>query len=182
MQDTRTQPAAALAELEGAYGRLAQEYARVAAEHGHLANQLAACHRLHSTLDRAEVLLALEEILASLVGCEDAAVYETRGEEGHYELVARFGSGEAPPTLPEAVERVVRSGQTFDSPAGAGPISAALPLRVGSHPVGVIVLFRLLAHKPRLAAADWDLLELLETHAATALLASREEPSSRTDP
>ena len=182
-QEARTQDVA-MAELEQAYGRLAQEYARVAAEHGHLANQLAACHRLHSTLDRAEVLLALEEVVASLLGCEDAAVYEARGEGEPYELLARFGPGEAPHALPEPVLDAVRAGRTFgsDAPAVPGPISAGVPLRVGSRTVGVLVLFRLLGHKPRLAPADWDLLELLETHAATAFLASREGVPSRTGP
>ena len=52
-------------------------------------------------------------------------------------------------------------------------------VKVGDRVVGGIVVYRLLAHKPALDAADIELLELLGTHAATALYCSELTSRSR---
>ncbi|HEV7502594.1 MAG TPA: hypothetical protein VGQ33_21405, partial [Vicinamibacteria bacterium] len=62
--------------LEESNRRIREELQRAASQHARVAGLLAACHRLHSTLDRAAMLIALHEALAGLVGCEEAAVLE----------------------------------------------------------------------------------------------------------
>jgi hypothetical protein len=59
--------------LEESNQRLREELQRAASQHARVAGMLSACHRLHSTLDRASMLIALHEVLSALVGCEQAA-------------------------------------------------------------------------------------------------------------
>ena len=60
--------------LEESNHRLREERQRAASQHARVAGMLSAVHRLHSTRDRASMLIALHEVLATLVGCEEAAV------------------------------------------------------------------------------------------------------------
>jgi GAF domain-containing protein len=166
-----------VATLETANQRLREEYGRAASQHAEVALLLAACHRLHSTLDRREVLTALEEILGSLVGCEEAAVYELGGEPAALTLVKPFGiPAHALPPLPDAVLPAMLAGRIYialphTAPLAAGP-STCLPLRVDGRVTGAIALFRLLEHKPALTNSDWELLDVISVHAATALIAT----------
>ena len=52
------------------------------------------------------------------------------------------------------------------------PMTACVPLKIGSMVVGAIVVFRLLSHKPALERVDHELFELLAVHASTALYRS----------
>jgi GAF domain-containing protein len=76
--------------------------------------------------------------------------------------------------------RAVQSGELWlageggASPAGERPaLSACVPLKVDGEVTGALALYDLLEHRPPLGADDRELLELLTTHAATALYASR---------
>ena len=53
------------------------------------------------------------------------------------------------------------------------PVTACVPLRVDGEITGVLTLYRLLDHKGRLESSDVELLEMLSTHAGTALFATR---------
>ena len=48
-------------------------------------------------------------------------------------------------------------------------MTACLPLTLDGRVTGAIVLFSLLPHKPGLRELDFELFDLLGTHAATAL-------------
>ena len=73
--------------------------------HAEAAELLAACHRLHGTLQRPEVLIAVEDILGSLVSCREAALYDLEGEPAQLTLVAPFGlpADDVPPLPPARV-------------------------------------------------------------------------------
>jgi hypothetical protein len=141
-----------------------------------------ATHRLHATLDRAQVLQALEEIVASLIGCEELAVFEFLGEAPILMPVATTGlpPGSVTPIRPATglVAEVLASGRVW---TGLGtehelfgrPVTACVPLNVDGEITGIIVLFRLLAHKAGLEPADVELLDVLSLHAGTALYVTR---------
>ena len=141
-----------------------------------------AVHRLHSTLDRGQVLLALEEILASLVGCEETAVFERRGGDEVLMPVLSTGlpTGSVVPLqkAPGVVGEVLLTGRVWIGD-GTGaqlfgqPLTACVPLNVDGEITGVIALFRLLSHKVALEPADIELLDVLSLHAGTALYATR---------
>ncbi|HEY7543367.1 MAG TPA: GAF domain-containing protein, partial [Blastocatellia bacterium] len=46
---------------------------------------------------------------------------------------------------------------------------ACIPLKLGGRVTGAIAIFSLLSHKPELEEVDYEMFDLLATHAATAL-------------
>jgi len=139
--------------------------------------------RLHASLDRKQVILALEEIVAGLVGCEQLAVFELVGAPEVLTLVAAVGvPGESNDSTYPGAARIahgVASGETWLAPAGAAdsgdepPLSACIPLKVDGRVTGALALYRMLDHRGALEPADLPLLEMLSTHAGIALAASR---------
>jgi GAF domain-containing protein len=129
------------------------------------------------------VLQAVEDVVASLLGCEQMAVFEVSGSPPVLLPVnvrglppGRLG----PVRLGEGVVgRVAHSGEVWLAGEGAGfcderpALSACVPLKVDGEVTGVLALYTLLEHRERLGADDRELLELLSLHAATALYASR---------
>lgn len=141
-----------------------------------------AAHRLHGCLRREEVILALQEIIANLVGSEEFAVYELDAAGALVELVARGDEptrGQHPPSASGLIGITARTGVSYRRSAGPEPsivseqrLTACEPLVLDGVVTGVIVIFGLLAHKPRLTPVDEELLGFLRTHAAMALHAS----------
>jgi GAF domain-containing protein len=105
-------------------------------------------------MDRETVLSRLEEIIVNFVGSEEFGVYEhTRGDE---------------------LRRIAHVGLRDDvDPRLLQDLLAGIPLEIDEKRVGYIAIHRLLPHKPALEPADLELFNLLKTHAAAALLASR---------
>lgn len=164
--------------LEESNQRLREELQRAASQHARVAGMLSACHRLHSTLDRASMLIALHEVLSALVGCEEVAVLERRSEHGEFTVAACFGITER--TLlpfPEAILTSMRGGKLFVGGPEAADVprrpSACVPMRVDGLVVGAIAIFSLADRKAGLCGADFDRLEMLGTHVGTALAATR---------
>ena len=179
----RTQCEELRRQLEAERGELERRLAEAHRRSADLASLYVATHRLHMTLDRGEVLEALKEIIASLVGCEEMAVFERIGTPALLVPVASAGlpAGEIGPILPGAgvIGRAALTGETWIASRSGeslyvdGRLTACVPLRLKDEVVGVIALYRMLDHKPSLASADLDMFELLSVHAATALLATR---------
>jgi hypothetical protein len=70
-------------------------------QNSNLANLYVASYRLHGTLDRGEVIAAIQEIIANLVGSEEAALFEIDPDKKELELVASFGlDREQCPSIP----------------------------------------------------------------------------------
>jgi len=167
--------------LEESNRRIREELQRAASQHARVAGMLAACHRLHSTLDRAAMLIALNEALAGLVGCEEAAILERRGR-GEFTVAACFGIAERA-LLPfsETILSSMRAGKLFvgvpDLAASPRRPSACIPMCVDGLVVGAIAIFRLADRRPGLSGADFDLLEMLAAHVGTALVATRDSIS-----
>lgn len=134
--------------------RVAGDLAIVEAQHAALTSLFVAAHQLHGTVNREAVLSRLEEIIVNFVGSEEFGVYErTGGDE---------------------LRRIAQVGFRHDAdPRQLSDLAACIPLEIDGGLVGYIAIHRLLPHKPALEPADLELLDLLKTHAAAALLASR---------
>lgn len=182
--DERRDLARRLEELESDNARLATRCRELERRHVALLGLYVAARRLHSTLQRDGFLTALEEVLASLVGCEHAALYELEG--GLLRPTALFGMtvDEAPTVAlgQGVIGRSAASGQvhvaTADQPPSDG-VSACVPLLLEGRTIGAIVLFRLLGQKPALDGADHEMLQLLSAHAAVALRATSPRSDAR---
>jgi hypothetical protein len=156
---------------------LEQRCASISDQNASLANLYVSSYRLHQTLDRAEVLTIIEEIVINLVGSEELAIFELK-DRGRLELVKSFGLDEAAlrraeraPLVRRAIDRkeVLVPGSALEREPDDAHVTVVIPLVLGEAVTGVITIHRLLAHKGSLSRFDRELFELLATHAATAL-------------
>ncbi len=160
---------------------LADQLASLGEQNNNLANLYVASYRLHGTLDHDEVIAALQEILANLVGSEETALFE-RAEDGPYlSLVA--STGIQPDALRKVplgrglIGRVGETGQLYVAGQSESTgrveeeqgLNACIPLSLAGLVVGVIAIFRLLPQKAGLQDLDHEIFDLLGSHAATAL-------------
>jgi hypothetical protein len=167
---------ARLAEIEAENQRMCDDYVAIQEKSTDLAQLYVALERIHGGLSRAETLAALQEIVINVVGSEELAVFERRGER--LALVQSFGIDPEPwrdvrtdrGAFGRAAEgRLYVAGRDGPPAPGEEDLSACIPLRVADRVVGVLAIFRLLGHKPGLGDADRNLFELLSTHAGLAL-------------
>jgi hypothetical protein len=166
-----------LTEAELANQRTAEQFCSVEAQNANLANLYVASYQLHGSLDRSRVLSAIKEIIVNLIGSEEFAVYERRGDA--LALIDWFGEK---PTAYESVRpgdgiigRVAATGEAFiasEHERSAG-ITACVPLRVDGVVTGAIAVFRLLPQKDGMfESLDHELLDLLASQAGIALFSS----------
>lgn len=162
--------------------RLTETVAQARRRNADVASLYVATHRLHSTLDRGHVLQAIEEIVASLLGCEEMAIFEIVGDPPVLAPVStaglRPGSIGTIKLGDGVLGRVTETGQMWIGDAAehelAGrPVTACVPLKVDGEVTGALVLFRLLDHKGTLDSQDLELLDVISVHAGTALYATR---------
>jgi len=168
-----------LAEIERQSRSHSERYVQVEAQNSNLANLYVASYRLQGTLNRREVLEAIEEIVGNLIGCEELAIYEMDARGEALELVSSVGLDHAEHArVPLGVGRLGRAAVTGEPDVASGQdseraaearLSACIPLKLDGRVTGALALFRLLPQKPSFEAVDHELFELLATHAATAL-------------
>jgi GAF domain-containing protein len=141
-----------------------------------LAQLYVALERIHGGLSRADTLAALQEIVINVVGSEELAIFERRGDR--LALVQSFGIDPEPwrelrverGALARAADgKLYVAGREGSPDPGDEDLTACIPLRVGDRVAGVIAVFRLLGHKPVLGETDQAVFELLSAHAGVAL-------------
>jgi len=166
--------------VKSEYQHLLERYVGLEEQNSTLTTLYVACQRLHSTLDRSEMLVTVREIITNLVGCEEYVLF-TLAPDGCLRHVDSFG------LEPKAFERLlpgtglirraVETGEPYllrdGDRMGAAPfeenLTACIPLKRNGAVTGAIALFRLLPQKFELQELDRELFRLLETHLATAL-------------
>ena len=116
---------------------------------GHLAKLQAAVRELHEAAMPADVLTAIKEIVANLIGCEEMGIYARRPDGGL--------------TLLDGI------GVDADHEGTEASAVVSVPLHLNGRVVGIIALFKLLPQKSGIEAVDQELFSLLSTHAARAL-------------
>lgn len=175
-----------LADIQEENRRASARYVEVEQQNTNLANLYVASYQLHGTLDRQRVLGAIQEIIINLIGSEELAIWELDEEREELTLAASFGIDEVawhsiPLDLNAGIiglvsvtgERFV-AGQSDLLPAGreAG-LTACVPLKLDDRVIGAIGIFSLLGQKEGLEPVDFELFDLLASHAATALYCTR---------
>ena len=186
-QSQATQLQEQLAHIEEENQRFSEKYVEVEQHNANLANLYVASYRLHSTLNRQEVLDTIQEIIINLIGSEELGIFELQPGHTSLELVSSFG------IEPERyrqialgsglIGKVAQTGETYlqesSNGKGKGPVvedaqlTSCIPLKVDGKVTGAIAIFRLLQQKSGLQEVDYELFHLLATHAATALYCSR---------
>ena len=173
-----------LLEVEKESRRFTDRFDEIEQQNSNLANLYVASFRLHGTLARSEVLAAILEIVANLIGSEEMAVFEMDESRKALRRVAANGLEPASwPSVPVGqglIGRAATTGELYVAGNGdrsaalpaEGALTACIPLKIDGRVTGMIALFRLLPQKKGFVAVDHELFELLGTHAATALYAS----------
>ncbi len=164
-----------LAEVAAESRRFSEEYVFVEQQNSNLANLYVASARLHSTIERSEILAVIIDIIEFLVGCEEIAVFEEEG--GKLRLAASKGIDEARwatvPVGEGAIGRTALTGQPYTPLPQAEDedgLTICVPLKVAGKVIGAIALFGLLPQKAgKLESVDFDLMNLLAAQAGTAL-------------
>jgi len=181
LEGERTDVLERMRVLEEENHQFASRFIEVEEENNHLANLYVASYQLHSTLNVAEVVKIIIEIIINLVGGQTFAVYVHDEKTGLLEAVASEGEDVAVfPSMPlgeGVVGAAVASGTTHCSEELASndfssPI-VAIPLRVNDRPIGAIAIFELLVQKKGFTPLDHELFTLLAGHAATAIFAAQ---------
>jgi nitrate/nitrite-specific signal transduction histidine kinase len=168
------------AELESRNVELSERYFEIEQQNGNLANLYVASYQLSGTQDRQRVLAAIQEIVINLIGSEELAIWQVDEELEVLWLAGAFGVNQREwagvPLGSGIVGAVALTGQRFvagDADArGFGReehLTACIPLKLDDKVVGVIGIFRLLPQKQGLEPVDFELFDLLGSHAASAL-------------
>ncbi len=142
----------------------------------HLGNLYVASYRLHETLEHADVLTVIQEIIINLVGCEDHAIYEVGDDGRTLTLAAQMGldgPSYPQPVVAGALGQALASGEAWvrpdDDTSGSEVFVAVVPLVAAKKVIGVITLRRLLPQKRGIEALDRELFALLGAQAGMAL-------------
>ena len=172
------------AENEALRARI--ESMKTAAEEqmANMASLYIAVNSLHAALDRTAVLASVQDVVTTLIGSEEMAIFEVDRDHRQLNLLASQGIEPGryrSTTLGEGLigtsastgEAVIRKEGGSLEREGDDAITACIPMKIGQRVLGVIAIFRLLPHKGGLNSVDLDLLDLLSTHAAVALLFTR---------
>jgi len=164
---------------------LEQEHRRVCEEHAALQTQVAelgslyvVMERIHGTVDPLEVRSAVQDIVINVIGSEEVALFQLSERSGELVPTQCFGveaRGLGPVPLGSgilgraAAER--RSWMLGDGPPPPDhpELSACVPLVAADRVVGVLAIWRMLAHRPAFGPADRRVLDVVAEHAARAL-------------
>src|SRR5215468_385050 len=139
-------------QIEAENKDFAIRYVEVEEHNESLANLYVASYRLHSTLDPAEVVQCIKEILVNMIGSEEFGLFVVDDETS--ELVLAGYEGEIAQRLErgrvafgEGLEGLVaQSGQAFftEDAGELGEVCACIPLKIKERVVGVIAMYKLL--------------------------------------
>jgi len=170
-----------IAAVEAESRRFSERYIEVEQQNTNLANLYVASYQLNGTLDRERVLQAMQEIIINLIGCEELAIWELDDELGALTLAGSFGIDAGPwacvPLGAGVIGTVAATGERYiggeNDDAAGSDLTACIPLRLDDRVVGAVAIFRLLQQKQGLEPLDFELFDLLASHAATALYCTR---------
>jgi regulator of replication initiation timing len=166
-----------VAAIEEESRRYSERYLEVEQQNTNLANLYVASYQLNGTLDRERVLQAVKEIIINLIGCEELAIWELNEELGALVLAGSFGIDHgrwASVGLGSGlVGKAAQSGERFIAEPGSTELTACIPLKLDERVIGVIGIFTLLQQKQGLEPVDFELFDLLASHAATSLYCTR---------
>lgn len=148
-----------------------------------LTNLYIASSRLHSVLDRTQVLEIIREIIINFVGAEKFGLLLCDRQDPvlAFEMGEGFAAGEFPAVkLGEGVlgkaalacESFFVDGEVADGSDDPLQPLAAIPLVIHGEALGVLAIYRLFIQKERFKAIDFQLFSMLAEHAATALFSS----------
>ena len=158
--------------------RFEEQFADVERQNSNLATLYAAGHALHSSLDRAAVLSAIQEIVINLIGSEQFAIVAADEQLTPHAL---FGvqSARLAGLGPRSglIGRAQAEGRPLSllrgMPSDSTGVRVCIPLVVGEVVQGFVLIFEFLPQKDDISPVDYELFSLVGSQAATALYAAQ---------
>lgn len=154
-----------------------EQVADVERQNSNLATLYAAGHALHASLDREQVLAAIQEIVINLVGSEQFAIVRADDELSPLALfgvVASRLTGLSPRA--GIIGRALAEGRPLAlpraMPGDATGVRVCVPLVAAGETRAFVLIFGFLPHKGELVPLDHELFTLVGSQAATALHAA----------
>jgi nitrate/nitrite-specific signal transduction histidine kinase len=144
-----------------------------------LLNLYVSGYQLHSTIDQANVASVIKEILLNLLGAEIFCLWMVDQETGRLESILQVDDrGSTRGVFPHPPRHLfddLARGEKFQTdddphPADSHSPIVCVPIRLDGQTVGLLAIFRLLVQKNGLSSLDHELLELLTSQAAAALI------------
>ncbi len=167
-------------EIEKENKDFADRYIEVQEENSNLANLYIASHQLHSTLDYKEVLRVVMEIVINLIGAETFCIMLL--DEKNNEMATVAGEGIEPSEIQNIkigkgiIGETAKSGESFfvetldkDREMDLENPLVCIPLKIQENVIGLLVIYKLLIQKEAFRNIDYELFNLLASHAATAI-------------
>jgi GAF domain-containing protein len=167
------------AALESNMREVEEVLVRTEHQAARLANLYVATYQLHESLDPANVRAAVADIAVNLLGAEEFTIW-VRNEMGQL-----LRAPESSSVVAEGMEsqQYVGGDSLLDAalddlspqfgPLEGSDCLAAVPFTTRGEVVGVLTVQRFLSHKQAITPDDYELLDLLAAHAASALVAAR---------
>jgi nitrate/nitrite-specific signal transduction histidine kinase len=166
-----------LRELVDEQTRLRDRIVELEVLNSSMMSMYVAAQQLHSTLDPTEVVRVVEEILVNFVGASGYAIMLTQDEGAMRVVAARTATDyvlDDAVTPRGVVAEALLAQRLFVRPDGGQErILAVAPLSIGRTVSGAVLVLELFAQKQRLSETDVELLNLLSTHAASALMSAQ---------
>ncbi len=172
-----------IAELEAENHEFAAQIVHAEEVNNNLTNLYVASSRLHSVLDREQVVEIIKEVVINFVGAEKFALLllDREGTRLQFETGEEVEREGFPPcVLGEGLLGRVAAGTAShfrdgDVTAGSDDLLdpiAAIPLHIHGRPMGLLAIYRLFLQKVRFEQVDYQLFSMLAEHAATALFSA----------
>ena len=171
-------------QVEKENQEFANMYVEIQEQNEALTNLYVASQRLHATFDLEEVKQIITEILVEMVGAEEFGLLLL--DRGKRQLRVLTGEGirerlpkDSLPLGEGIIGDVAATGESFyfepksETEVAAHLPLATLPMKLNGTTVGVVVIYRLLSHKKVFSPIDYQILELVAAHAASALVSAR---------
>ncbi len=170
------------AAMEEENREFAERYIQVERQNSDLISMYVASYQLHATLNYEEVIKTVKDITINMMGGESFAVYLIDNANKQLIQIAEEGMEELDIPTPrlddEIIEQVFHSNSAklvenkAEYSDGTEPI-AYLPLTLGEEPFGIIIIYKLLIQKEGFKELDYELIELLGKHAASAIYSAK---------
>jgi hypothetical protein len=168
-----------MAALEAAHAECDARIQELHNQNTSLVQLTVASKLLAASVEREDVLSAIEEVVVNMIGSEELAIFNLDGDGESLRVARLRGLDLNSPCLGRALGQlrfVMRTGQTIISRAHHTPnndrdggLTAAIPLVVENHVTGVVAIFSLLQQKVELDPTDHELFDVLSRQAAMAL-------------
>jgi len=170
-------------ELERENMEFAEQLVGIEEVNNNLTNLYIASSKLHSVLQRSQVVEIIKEVVINFVGAEKFALLmiNKEAETLRYETGEGFEMEDFPvvPLGKSLLGKVASKSESFFKEGSVvegsdDPMSplAAIPLKIHGKTMGVLAIYRLFIQKESFAQVDYQLFSMMAEHAATALFSS----------